>query len=206
MNMKFYMVPGSCTTGIHIILEHLEKLFEAYVVNIPNGENLTEEYLALNPKGTIPTLVLENGEVLTDFVSIAYYLAASHPREKLIPDDLIAQTKTIELMSYAVNHLHGQAFARIFISEIFLADNNNPETIKAQGMKMVENGLKIVNQILANKTYKPQHFDIADAALFYNEFWADKLNIKLPENCQTHYDHMLSIPVVKNVLLEEGYY
>ena len=48
-------------------------------------------------------------------------------------------------------------------------------------------------------------FSIADAALFYVEFWADKLAIDLPENCRAHYQRMRARPVVQRVLREEGY-
>jgi glutathione S-transferase len=60
MALKFYMTPGSCSTGIHILLETLELPFEARIVNIPAGEHLRPEYLKINPRGTIPTLVLND--------------------------------------------------------------------------------------------------------------------------------------------------
>jgi len=48
-------------------------------------------------------------------------------------------------------------------------------------------------------------FSIADAALFYVEFWADKIKLDLPANCLAHYQRMLTRPAVRQVLLEEGY-
>ena len=65
MPMKFYMTPGSCSTGIHILLEELELPFEVYIVNLPKGDHLKPEYLAINPKATIPALVRDDGPVLT---------------------------------------------------------------------------------------------------------------------------------------------
>jgi len=47
--MKFYMTPGSCSTGIHIILEELEEMFEAYIVNMPAGGHYKPDYLASIP-------------------------------------------------------------------------------------------------------------------------------------------------------------
>ena len=43
MALKFYMTPGSCSTGIHILLETLELPFEAWIINIPAGEHLRPE-------------------------------------------------------------------------------------------------------------------------------------------------------------------
>jgi glutathione S-transferase len=48
-------------------------------------------------------------------------------------------------------------------------------------------------------------FTIADAALFYVEFWAGKTGISMPDNCLKHYRLMLTRPVVRRVLIEEGY-
>ena len=73
--MKFYFTPGSCSIGIHIILEELDLIFEAYVVNLLAGDQLKPEFLAINPKATIPTLVRENDTALTEFQAIAYWLA-----------------------------------------------------------------------------------------------------------------------------------
>jgi glutathione S-transferase len=59
--INFYMTPGSCSTGIHILLEELELVFSANVVNLPAGDNQKPAFLAVNPKGTIPVLVLDSG-------------------------------------------------------------------------------------------------------------------------------------------------
>jgi glutathione S-transferase len=117
--MKFYMTPGSCSTGIHVLLEEIGLVFEAHLVNLLAGDQFRDEYLALNPKGTIPTLVREDGSALTDFQSIAWWLARSHPRRKLLPETPEAEARVLEAMGYAVNTIHGQGFARIFTAEKF---------------------------------------------------------------------------------------
>lgn len=61
--MKFHMTPGSCSTGIHILLETLELPFEVYMVNLMAGDQFRPEYLAVNPNATIPTLVRDDGEL-----------------------------------------------------------------------------------------------------------------------------------------------
>jgi len=58
---------------------------------------------------------------------------------------------------------------------------------------------------LSPQGYVMDTFSIADAALFYVEFWADKTGISLPEMCLKHYLLMLQRPVVRRVLMEEGY-
>src|SRR6266700_6106668 len=117
--MKLYMTPGSCSTAIHIILEELEEVFEAYVVNLPAGDHFKPDYVAINPKSTIPTLVRKDGIALTEVQAIAYWLARTHPRAKLWPEDIEAETRALEAMAYVVGTVHGHGFARVFATSSF---------------------------------------------------------------------------------------
>lgn len=203
--MKLYMTPGSCSTGIHILLEEIGLPFEAYIVNLPAGDHTRPDYLALNPKGTIPTLVRDDGSALTEFQAIAWWLARSAPKSKLLPDDFEGEARVIEAIDYVVGTIHGQGFARIFTTDAFTADPAAREAVKARGREIVERGFAVMDGALAGRDHVAGGFSIADAALFYVEFWADKLNIALPPRCQAHYQRMLARPVVRRVLREEGY-
>jgi glutathione S-transferase len=203
--MKFYFTPGSCSTGIHILLEELDLVFEAHLVNLLSGTQQSPEYLAINPKATIPTLVRNDGTALTEFQAIAYWLARSYPKAKLLPGDPDGDAKVIELMDYVVGTIHGQGFTRIFTTDKFTPNAADFEAVKAQGEDIVTRSLAIVDASLSPEGYAVGAFSIADAALFYVEFWADKIGLALPDKCLKHYQLMLTRPVVKRVLMEEGY-
>jgi len=203
--MKLYMAPGSCSTGIHILLEELELPFEAWIVNLPAGDHHKPEYLAINPKSTIPTLVRDDGSALTEFQAIAWWLARRYPKAKLLPDDVDGEARVIETMAYVVGIIHGQGYTRIFTTDSYTGDPAQQEAVKVRGREIVEKGFALMNDVLAGREYVAERFSIADAALFYVEFWADRLKIDLPENCQAHYRRMRARPVVQRVLAEEGY-
>ena len=205
MAIKFYMTPGSCSTGIHILLEELELPFEVTIVNLPRGDHIRPDYLAINPKATIPTLVRNDGSALTEFQAIAWWLARSHPKANLLPGDADGDARVIEAMDYVVGTLHGQGFARIFTTANFTPNEADHEAVKARGREIVEQGFAIMNDALAGRDYVAGDFSIADAALFYVEFWADKIGIALPEHCRAHYQRMRARPAVQRVLREEGY-
>lgn len=205
MAIRFYMTPGSCSTGIHILLEELELPFEAYIVNLPAGDHRKPDYLAVNPKATIPVLVRDDGSALTEFQAIAWWLARAYPKSGLLPDDADGEARVIEAMDYVVGTLHGQGFARLFTTDSFTPNAADHDAVKARGREIVEQGIAIMNDALAGQDYVAGRFSIADAALFYVEFWADKLGIELPEHCGAHYQRMRSRPVVQRVLREEGY-
>ena len=203
--MKFYMTPGSCSTGIHVLLEELDKVFEVYIVNLPAGDQYQPDYVAINPKSTIPTLVRNDGRPLTEFQAIAYWLARSNPKAKLLPEDLYGETLVLETINYVVGTIHMQGFARIFNTGEFTPNENDYDTVRRKGREIVDKGFAIINSNLDGKEYIAGTFSIADAALFYVEFWADKINVELPQNCQAHYKRMLKRPAVYRVLREEGY-
>lgn len=94
------MTPGSCSTGIHILLEELELTFEVYIVNLLAGDQLKPEYLAINPKATIPALVRDDGSSITEFQAIAWWLARNYPKYKLLPEGIDAEVRVIETMGY----------------------------------------------------------------------------------------------------------
>lgn len=200
-----YMTPGSCTTGIHILLEEIGNPFQAHVVSLPAGDHLKPDYLALNPKSTIPMLVRDDGSALTEFQAIAYWLARGFPRAKLLPGDIEGDTRAMEVMDYVVGTLHMQGFARLFTTSAFTDKEADHGAVQARGRDIIAKGFSILASVLAGKDYVVGSFSIADAALFYVEFWAVKLDMELPPECQAHYQRMRTRPAVMQVLLEEGY-
>jgi glutathione S-transferase len=200
--MKFYMTPGSCSTGIHILLEEIGLVFEAYVLNLPRGDHLKPDYLAINPNGTIPTLVLDDGTALADFVHIATWLAQNHPRRKLLPEDPARAGEARAMLEFCNRHIHGEGFRRVFTPERYGGDR--AATI-AEGRAIAASAFDAVNGEIAGREYAAGAFSIADAALFYVEFWADKIGMSLPPNCAAHYQRMKARPAVRQVLAEEGY-
>jgi len=199
------MTPGSCSTGIHILLEELDKAFEAYIVNLPAGDHFKPDYVAINPKSTIPTLVRDDGSSLTEVQAIAYWLGRAHPRAKLLPEDVEGETRVIETLAFVVGTVHGQGFARIFATPTFTRNEADHEAVRAFGRELVEKCFGVLNDQLGAKDYVAGAFSIADPILFYVEFWADKTKIPLPANLQAHYKRMLARPAVQRVLREEGY-
>ncbi|MDR3469069.1 MAG: glutathione S-transferase N-terminal domain-containing protein [Xanthobacteraceae bacterium] len=203
--MKLYMTPGSCSTGIHIILEELEEVFEAHIVNLPAGDHFKPDYVAINPKSTIPTLVRGDGTALTEVPAIAWWLAKTHPRARLWPEDTEEECRVIEAMAHIVGTIHGQGFARIFATSSFTRNPADHAAARELGRDIVVKGFAILNDALETRPYLAGDFSVADPILFYVAFWADKTAIPLPDNLAAHYRRMLARPAVQLVLREEGY-
>lgn len=199
------MTPGSCTTGIHILLEELELIFEVHLVNLMAGDQNSEAFLTMNPKGTIPALQRDDGTALTDFQAIAWWLARRYPKAKLLPETAEGEVMVLDVMNYAIGTIHMQGFARIFTTDKFTPHESEYDWVKLQGREIIDTGFAVINDQLSEEGYVLSNFSIADAALFYVEFWAVKTDIPLPDKCLQHYELMLNRPVVRQVLMEEGY-
>ncbi len=204
--MKLLYAPGACSLGIHVLLEEIGTPYQAEMVNLREGAQFKPEFTAINPKSKVPTLVRDDGSVLTEFPAIAYWLARSNPQAKLLPDDAGAQARLLEAMDYVVATIHMQGFSRLFRPDNYAPSSDDAEKVKARGRELVEKGLSLMDKALAGKDYLGgSSFSVADAALFYVEFWAaGRMNMTLPPNCAAHYQRMQARPAVRKVMEAEG--
>lgn len=203
--MKLYYAPGACSIGIHVLLEEIGKPYEGIAVNLRGGEQYQPGFTSVNPKSKVPTLVRDDGSVLTEFPAIAYWLARTNPAAKLLPEDVDGQARALEAMDYAVATIHMQGAGRLFRPANFSPNASDEDAVKARGKEIFEKGLATLDKALAGKDYIAGAFSIADAAVFYVEFWASKpLGLPLPANCQKHFDRMMARPAVQRTLKAEG--
>lgn len=202
--MKLYYAPGACSIGIHVLLEEIGKPYEAERVNLIQGEQYKPPFTTVNPKSKVPTLVRDDGTVMTEYPAIAYWLARSNPFAGLLPDDVDKQAAALELMDYAVATIHMQGFARQFRSSNFTPTPGDEDQVKTRGREIAEKGFALVDKALAGKEYAVGAFSIADTALFYVEFWSKRVGMTLPSGCAAHLERMLARPSVQRVLQQEG--
>jgi glutathione S-transferase len=202
--MKLFYAPGACSIGIHVLLEEIGKPYDAERVNLQQGEQYKPDFTAVNPKSKVPTLARDDGSVLTEFPAIAYWLAKTNPYANLLPDDVDQQARALELTDYAVATIHMQGFGRQFRASNFTPNAADEEAVKTKGKEIAEKGFSLLDKVLAGKDYAVGKFSIADAAIFYVEFWSKRVGLQLPANCAGHLDRMLGRPSVQRVMQQEG--
>ena len=204
--MKLYYAPGACSIGIHVLLEEIGKPYEAEAVNFREGAQYQPPYTGINPKSKVPTLERDDGSILTEFPVIAYWLALQNPQANLVPKDPETMIRAAEAMEYVVGTIHSQGFTRLFRTERFAPSASDHEKVKAQGREQIDKGFAIVDKALEGKNYLAGHdLSIADAALFYVEYWgAKRLGMQLPQNCAAHFARMMARPAVQRALQQEG--
>ncbi len=102
----FYFAPGSSSMATHIALHEAGAKFEPRLLSFKNKEQQRPDYLALNPEGKVPALVID-GRVLTEVAATLYYLAKTYPAAGLWPRSGIeAKCQAISWMSFIASTVH----------------------------------------------------------------------------------------------------
>jgi glutathione S-transferase len=105
--LKLYFAPDSCARVTLVALEEIGRQYALEVVAFVKGEHRSPEYLALNPKGKVPTLLVD-GEALTENVAILSWLAEQYPDSAILPQVIgpLARARQIADLSYCASGLH----------------------------------------------------------------------------------------------------
>ena len=203
-----YWGPHTCAIGIHVLLEEIGAPYDTVTLDAAGGDTHRPPFSAINPKGKVPTLVRDDGSVLTEYATIARFLAARHPEADLVPSDAESGIRAEEMMDYAVGTVHGLGFARIFTPARFEPDDVLHGTlklgagkVKEQGRAAVEQGFSILDKALGDRPFAGgERFGIADTALFYVERWAAEVEVALPPALARHFDRLRARPAVRRVM------
>lgn len=104
--MKLFYCPGTISIAVCLALFEAGNDFDAIKVDFASGEQTKPAYHAINPKGRVPALVLENGDVLTETGAILEYVAALAPERALVPGDPLQAARMREVMFYLASTMH----------------------------------------------------------------------------------------------------
>ncbi|WP_445335330.1 glutathione transferase GstA [Citrobacter koseri] len=199
--MKLFYKPGACSLASHITLRESGIDFTLDGVDLAKKrlEN-GDDYFAVNPKGQVPALLLDDGTLLTEGVAIMQYLADSVPdRQLLAPTGTISRYKTLEWLNYIATELH-KGFTPLFRPD-------TPEEYKPIVRAQLEKKLRYVNDaLLEGQCLYGQRFTIADAYLFTVLRWAKavKLNMEGLSHIDVYMARVAERPCVAAALKAEG--
>ena len=121
MRLELYFAPGACSFVPHASLEAVKATtgqdFEPRLVKLHKGEHKTPEYLAMNPNGQVPVLVVD-GRPLNQIVAILGFLDRSFPKAQLLPAEPWARAQAMSQLAWLNNTVH-PTFSRVFRKEEF---------------------------------------------------------------------------------------
>jgi glutathione S-transferase len=172
--MKLFYKPGACSLASHITLieQGLDHEIEQVDTDAATTEN-NQDYLAINPKGYVPTLQLDSGENLTESVSVLQYLGDLGKNIYAPANGTIDKARLQEYLSYTAAELH-KAFGPFF-------SNTASEADKEKAGKTVAEKFDYLETIFADgRDYLlGENFSVADTYLFVVTNWANFVDIPL---------------------------
>ena len=205
MPITLYYGPGACSFASHVALEESGLDYEAVKLNLAAGDQRKPEYLKLNPRGRVPTLVVD-GEPLTENVGILTWIGGGHPETGLWPKDTWQQCKLVSMLAWFSNTVH-PAYTHLLRPERFVDGDEHRAAVKDKARGIYEGYLREIDGMLRGRKWlMGSRYTVADPYLpvFYR--WARRHDLPVHElaNYTAAVDRMLARPAVKKVMADEG--
>ncbi len=199
--MKLYFSPGACSLSPHIALREAGLGFDLEQVDLKAKTTKSGgDFKSINPKGQVPTLELDDGEVLTEGPAIVQYIADRKPESKLAPAaGTMERYRLQEWLNYITSEMH-KGFSPLF-------NPNAPDQWKQVVKDMLAQRFDVLSKKLEGKPYlMGATFTVADAYLFTILGWGKYHNIdygKWPV-LQAYQARIAERPAVQAALKAEG--
>jgi glutathione S-transferase len=192
--MKLYFSPGACSLAPHIIAQEAGLPIQTDKVNFGTRKTASgEDFNVVNPKGYVPVLRLDNGEVLTEGVLIQQYLAGKAPNAKLAGESETQRLRVEEWQLFISTELH-KGHSPLFSSEM-------PDAAKAIFKDQLAKRYGFIEQTLADgrSFLTGEQFTIADAYLFVVSDWSPNFGIDFAKwpKLSAYRERIAARPAVK---------
>lgn len=172
--MKLYYSPGACSLSPHILLREAGLPFELVLASTKTHKLADgSDYYAVNPKGSVPLLELDDGERLTEGPVIGQYIADLAPASGLAPPNgTMARYRQQEWLNFLTSEVH-KSFSPLF-------NPATPEDYKPLAKARILDRLALADAALEGKSYLTgEQFTVADAYLFVLTNWAQPVGLDI---------------------------
>ena len=199
--MKLYYFPGACSNAPHIVAREAGIPLELEKVDLGSKRTATgEDFNAVNPKGYVPALRLDDGSVLTEVSALIQYLADRKPDSRLMPPaGTMERYRALEWIGYVATEIH-KGFGPLWNAKLA------PEA-RAAAVAALARRLDLVEQVLARQPFlMGQAFSAVDAYLFTVMSWAPwvKLDMAPWPRLRDFVARVGARPRVQEALVAEG--
>lgn len=199
--MKLYYTPGACSLSPHIVAHELGIALQLEKIDLKTKQTDSgADYLAINPKGYVPLLTLDNGELLSEGPAIVQYLADLKPESGLAPPNgTLARYRLQEILTYINSEIH-KSYSPLF----------NPSTtpeVRAEREAYLRKRYALIEKKLGEQPYLiGSSFSVADAYLFTVTNWSNfvKLDLSGFPNVLAFQKRVAERPAVQAALRAEG--
>lgn len=198
--MKLFMSPGACSLSPHIIMNELGLKFELERVDLKAHQSKSGDYMKQNPKGYVPALLLDNGELLTEGVAIAQYLADQKPEAKLIPKaGTMERYRLVEWLNFISTEIHKGFSPMFYVSTMTQNEEAQKDIVEFTKARLAKRFTFLNEHFSKNKFLMGEQFTVADAYLYNILTWTGSKKIDLAQwpNLLGFFERVGSRPSVR---------
>lgn len=202
--LTLYFSPGACSMASHIGIEETGTAYAEKPTLLAKGEQKTEAYLKINPRGKVPALSVD-GKIITENTAILTYLARQFPKANLLPADPVEEARCISTMAWFSNIVH-PSYQRYMRPERFADGEAAQATVKESGRKSFWANCQEIDALLkGNDWMMGKQFTVADgyALVFYGWGVRGEFPMKELAAYTAWKERMLKRPAVRKILESE---
>jgi glutathione S-transferase len=205
MAIKLYYAPGACSFASHVAIEEVGIPYETQKLSLADGDQRKPEYLRLNPRGRVPTVVVDD-HVLTENVGILSYFGGGYPQAGLWPKKTWDQAKLMSTLAWLSNSVH-PAFGHLFRPARYADGDAAQEAVKAKAHESFQGYLEEIDKLLeGHKWAVANQYTVADPYLLVFYRWGNraKMPVHNLKNYSALVQRVMARPAVKKVMADEG--
>ena len=192
--MKLYYSPGACSLADHIALHEAGLAFEHEKVDLKAKKTEHgQDYTAINPKGYVPALTLDDGEMLSENIAILDWIAQQAPA--LAPSGAMGRTHLLEALAFISTELH-KSFKPFF--------SGGSDEEKAKAGETIGKRLDYLSNTMAGDYLFGADVSVADCYLFVMLLWAGKNGLTVPAKLDEFRERMMARDGVRKAMTHEG--
>jgi glutathione S-transferase len=191
--MKLYVKPGACSLSPHIVTRET-----GLPIDVVKADTKSADFQKLNPKGYVPVLQLDDGQVLTEGVAIVQYLADHKADAQLAPKNgTLERYRLQEWLNYVATEMH-KGFSPLF-------SKPPPEFKQVLIDRLAARFTFLDSHLAKNQFLMGERFTVADAYLFTILTWAPGQGLDLARwpALKAYFDRIAARPAVKSALETE---
>jgi glutathione S-transferase len=203
--MILYYVPGACSLADHIALIEARTPFSLVSIQAertPDGRDFLakrtpdgRDFLAINPRGFVPALELDDGTVLTENLAILAYIARHD--DTLLPADGLPRWRVLEALSFMTSELHGNF-------RPFFSPASTPDEKDRARHRLIKHLATLDAQLGDGPFLLGDRMTLADPYLFVMLRWANLHGVEVPSRLASYLARMTRVPSVAQALAAEG--
>jgi glutathione S-transferase len=204
--MKLYFSAGSCSTSCHISLEEAGLQYETIEIDFDNASDKNIELTRkMNPLGTLPVFMTDEGKQLDQNLSVAVYIADKAPQKNLLPPQgSFERLEALNWLSFVAADMH-KAIGGIFAVAAY--DKELQPAVRKHLLVRANEVLAYLNTRLQGRSYiMGEQFTVVDSYAFIVASWTKYIDVSLApySNIEAYMGRVAARPAVARVLKAEG--